>query len=213
MKARIKNGKPRGRSKGGRPRKEGARYPSGDLRPVGPNPETVARRRTLCDDVTMATTPIDVMLANRGITEDQHRTAVRYRQDHGYAGLCGPAVPTQRDLSAPEGADARALTFAQLSDKEIAAVWDSAMGQTPPPANDRHASQAKAMDRYREANRLMTVRQRQEVNDVVLLDSWPQWVIQRRAGHFTTSWESKRVLLIDGLDRIQEVYGPRQKAA
>lgn len=212
-KTRIKTGKPRLRSKGGRPRKEGARYPSGDLRPVGPNPEIVARRQTLCSDVTMATTPIDVMLANRWITEDQHRTAARYRQDHAHAGLEGPSVPTQRDLSAPEGVDARGVTFAHMTNAEVAAVWDSAMGRTPAPANDQHASQARSMDRYREANRLMTVGQRNEVNDVVLLDSWPQWVIQRRAGRFDTTWERKRELLIAGLDLIQTLYGPRQKAA
>lgn len=213
-KTRIKNGKPRIRSKGGRPRKEGARYPSGDLRPAGPNPETIARRQALCSDVTMATNPIDVMLANRWITEDQHRTAARYRQDHAHAALNGPTVPTQRDLSAPTGVDTRGVSFAHMTDEEVAAVWDSAMSRTPPAANDQHASQSKAMDRYREANRMMTVAQRNEVNDVVLLDSWPQWVLQRRlAGRFDTSWERKRELLIDALDLIQTLYAPRRKAA
>lgn len=212
-KARIKNGKPKIRSKGGRPRKEGARYPSGELRPAGPNPEVIARRKALCGDVTMATNPIDVMLANRWITEDQHRTAARYRQDHRSAALCGPAVPTQRDLSAPAGVDTRDQSFATMPDKDIAAVWDSAMSRTPPAANDQQAGQTRAMDRYREANRILTVAQRMEVNDVVLLDSWPQWVLQRRAGNFTTSWERKRDLLIDGLDLIQELYAPRRKAA
>lgn len=213
-KARIKDGKPKLRSKGGRPRKDGARYPSGDLRPAGPNPEVLARRLSLCDDVTMATTPIDVMLANRWITEDQHRTAARYRQDRNHAALSGPSVPVQRDLSGPEGAGARALSFAQLSDKEIAAVWDSALGRTPGPASDQHKSQAEAMERYQKANRAMTPDQRKEVNDVVVLDSWPQWVIQRRQGHFGTAWERKRDLLINGLDRLQqEIYAPRRKAA
>ncbi len=123
----------------------------------------------------------------------QHRRAVPYEQ--------APAVM--------EG-----VSFAHMTDKEVAQVWDSAMSRTPPAANDQHASQSKAMDRYREANRMMTVAQRNEVNDVVLLDSWPQWVLQRRlAGRFDTSWERKRELLIDALDRIQTLYAPRRKAA
>lgn len=212
-KARIKDGKARTRSKGGRPRQDGARYPSGELRPAGPNPETIARRQALCSDVTMATTPIDVMLANRWITEDQHRTAARYRQDHAHAGLDGPTVPTQRDLSAPASVDARGQSFAAMPAKDVAAVWDSAMSRNPPAANDRDAGQARSMDRYREANRMLTPAQRNEVNDVVLMDSWPQWVLQRRAGNFTTTWERKRDLLIDGLNLIESLYAPRRKAA
>jgi len=200
--------------RGGRPRKEGDRYECGKLKPPPPNPVVLAQRAALCADPMMATNPIDVMLANRWISEDQHRTACRYREDHNRAQLCGPTVPTQQDLSAPEGVDARNLRFTNMTHGEIAAIWDSAMGRTPAPMTDQEDAQHRALERYKAANRAMTTDQQNEVNGVVLLDSWPQWVIQRRAGRFNTSWERKRVLLLDGLNAMQDkVYEPKRRAA
>lgn len=202
------------RSKGGRPRQVGERYACGKLKPVGPNPVVVAHRQALCDDPTKATNPLDVMLANRWMTEDQHRTACRFREDRDRAQLCGPNVPTQKDLSAPEGVDARDVHFGQMPFADIAAIWDSAMGRTPPPATDREQSEGRAWQRFKDACSAMTLEQRSEVEDVVLHDSFPQWVFHRRQGRFDTSWERKRDLLLSGINAMMEaVYDRKARAA
>ncbi len=204
---------PKPRSNGGRPRKEGERYECGKLKRPEPNPIVLAHRRALCDDPTKATNPIDVMLANRWITEDQHRTACRFREDRHYAQLCGPNVPTQKDLSAPEGVDARGMNFSQMPNADVAAIWDSAMGRTPAAQTDQDQAQARAFSRYKSACEAMTAEQRAEVEDVVIHDSWPQWVIQRRAKRFGTSWERKYTLLIDGLNAMMAGVYDRRMAA
>jgi hypothetical protein len=202
------------RSKGGRPRQEGDRYACGKLKPVGPNPVVVAQRQALCDDPTKATNPLDVMLANRWMTEDQHRTARRFAEDRARVDFGGPNVPTAKDLSAPEGVDARDLQWTNLSHAEIEAIWDSALGRTPPPANVCEDADRRAWERYQDAVRSMTREQHLEVQAVVLHDSWPQWVIQRRAGRFGTSWERKRDLLLSGINAMMEaVYDRKARAA
>lgn len=204
---------PKPRSKGGRPRQEGERYACGKLRRPEPNPVVLAHRRALCEDPTKATNPIDVMLANRWISEDMHRTACRFREDRHRAQLCGPNVPTQKDLSAPEGVDARDVHFDRMPHADIAAIWDSAMGRTPAPVTDQEQAQQRAWERFKAACDAMTLEQRSEVEDVVLHDSWPQWVIQRRAGRFDTSWERKFTLLIDGLNAMMAGVYDRRMAA
>lgn len=197
-------------SRGGRPRKEGERYPSGDLKPQGPNPIVVEHRKALCDDITKATCPIDVMLANRWISMDDHRNAVRYRRDHDQARLQGPNVPVQKDQSVAQGADARDLRFTNLTHKEIADIWDSAMRPSRGGPSDQ--GQKEAMRRWVAAGDALTQEQRDELHNVVLLDSWPQWVLQRRAGRMNTSWERKFDLLMAALASLRRHYdGPRGK--
>jgi len=205
---------PKPKGSAGRPAKDGERYACGKLKPPPPNPVVLAHRAALCADPLMATNPIDCMLANRWITEDQHRTACRYREDRHRAQLCGPNVPTQKDLSAPEGVDTRNLRFANLSFGEIAAIWDSVMGRTQMPVTDQEQAQHRAWERYKQASRSMTLEQFTEVDDVVMHDSWPQWVIQRKAGRFGTAWERKFKLLTDGLNAIMgAVYDTKARAA
>jgi hypothetical protein len=112
----------------------------------------------------------------------------------------GPTVAVQRDQSTPEGADVRALSFAHLTDKEVAAIWDSAMPPARSPSDDQDR-RAKATRQWKEINDAMTSAERQEVFNVVILDSWPQWIIQRASGRFGTAWEANRFLLMEGLTR------------
>ena len=79
-----------GSSRGGRPRKEGERYPSGQLKPPGPNERVIALRTALLTggnlgsgpvDITKAENALDLALVRGWITEDRHRGA------HRYAGL------------------------------------------------------------------------------------------------------------------------------
>jgi hypothetical protein len=69
------------------------------------------------------------------------------------------------------------------------------------------------MKRWKIACRAMTSEQRQEVQDVCILDSFPQWIIQRAHGNMGTSWERKRDLLIGGLSAIRRALHPTQPKA
>lgn len=204
---------PKPRSKGGRPRQEGERYACGKLRRPEPNPVVLAHRRALCEDPTKATNPIDVMLANRWISEDMHRTACRFREDRHRVEFGGPNVPTAKDLSAPEGVDARDLHWTNLSHAEIEAIWDSAMGRGGVPASESEKADLAVWRRYKEAVRCMTRDQHMEVQSVVCHDSFPQWVFHRRQGRFDTSWERKFTLLIDGLNAMMAGVYDRRMAA
>lgn len=68
----------------GRPRLKGPRFPSGQLKPPGPNERVVASRRALLGegstDLSKAECALDVALIRGWITEDRHRAARRYSQ-------------------------------------------------------------------------------------------------------------------------------------
>jgi len=189
----------RSRSKGGRPRQDGDRYPSGKLRPVKPNLRVVKTREAFgLTKLGQKFTPIEVAFHRGWIDEDTYSAAARYAALHRLAVTNGPTVAVQRDQSTPEGADVRALSFAHLTDKEVAAIWDSAMPPTRSPSDDQER-RARATRQWKEINAAMTPAEREEVFNVVILDSWPQWIIQRAAGYFGTRWERKRELLVSAL--------------
>lgn len=195
---------PRRKHKGGRPRKSGERYACGKIKPQGPNQLVVDRRKMLCEDVTMATRPLDVAYARGWITEEDHRMANAYLGAYRAAQTQGPKLALSKDRSVRDSADVRAdLNFAHMTDKEIAAVWNNAMSQGMA-GEGSEARLARADARWRALNALMTAEQRLEVFNVCVLDSWPQWVIQRLAEKMNTSWERKRDLLIAGLDAMKD---------
>ena len=120
------------RSKGGRPRKEGSRYPSGKLKAVGPNQLVLERRKALCDDPTKATCPLDAAYANGWLDLADYRTGIMFAHLHRAAGFgaVGAAMgssleaPTPMELSQDVTASAKSY-FSSLSHAEIASIWDS----------------------------------------------------------------------------------------
>ncbi len=82
--------------------------------------------------------------------------------------------------------------FAGLPHAEVAALWDAVFdddGQRKASADER-AKDATRL--WQSANAAMTAEQRQEVHRVCIDDSFPQWIIQRAAGHMDTAWEGTR---------------------
>lgn len=201
------------RNRGGRPKKANVeRYPSGQIKRELPNPLVLEHRAMLCDNPVMATIPLDTALANGWITEDQHRAGVMFKRIHARAQIGAPGVQLSADRSVPVGSGARDLQFAHLTDKEIVSIWESAMPDEPT-ADEDETRASRAMKAWRALNEAMRPEVRQEVFNVCILDSWPQWIIQRRAGRFDTSWERKYLLLIDGLAVINRfVERPRMAA-
>lgn len=188
------------RSKGGRPRQDGDRYPSGKLRPPQPNDRVLAIRRSFgLDKLGQQFTPIEVAFHRGWIDEATYWTAARYAVLYRVAVTGGPGYANQNLPEAPASVEVRALSFAHLTDAEVTAIWDSAMGE-PISATDEDR-RVRATKRWREVNERMSADQRREVMSVVILDGWPQWIIQRAAGRFETTWERKRELLLTGLNR------------
>ena len=108
--------KARGSSKAGRPRKEGPRYPSGDLRPLGPNAMTVEKRKA--GDAAAGEHPLDFALSQKWISERDHRAAMAYRSAYDGAHIGGPRL-SKGSLCEVEPPETLELNFSQLSDAEI----------------------------------------------------------------------------------------------
>ena len=203
------------RSKGGRPRKDGSRYPSGKLKPVGPNHLVLERRKALCDDPTKATCPLDAAYANGWLDLADYRTGIMFAHLHRAAGFgaVGAAMgssleaPTPMELSQNTTASAKSY-FSSLSHAEIASIWDSVFGGPGEPGEDRDERAARANARWKLANAAMSPDERAEVHNACILDSWPQWILQRRAGRMDTSWERMRDLLISGLRAVRRALRP-----
>lgn len=201
---------PRGSSKSGRPRQAGDRYPSGRLKPAPPNEIVIQRRRDIIDggDITKASDPLNFILERGWITEDQHRAGIAYLRAYAGARLGAPRGGIATLPETMTGSDAPDLTWAEMPDEDVTRIFDAAMEGPKLPAPD---SAAEAMKLWKELNGLLDPAQRKHVFDVCVLDSWPQWVIQRVNGHYGTKWEQSREHLLQGLDRIAVKVGPKPK--
>lgn len=226
------------RSGGGRPPKEGARYANGRLKPEPPNPIVVAARAKVgIVGLGQRATPLEVIQANGWLSDSDLAIAALYTATYRNADLCldklefKPAAPFDRLIAERNAEPWEAmLDFSQMPRKVIAEIWDRAFrdhvdryddslaAAAPAPAADsqdvaaRNDGPAKAMRRWKAMQAAMTKEQRQVVTDLCIHDSWPQWVIQRCAGNMTTSWESRRTVLIEGLSAIRmAVWAARPK--
>ena len=203
----------RGSSKAGRPRKEGERYPGGQLKPPGPNEITIARRRELVGekgDLTRATSPMDLALERGWITEKHHRTGAAVVSIYNAAKI---GVQTRSGVAnleeAARSVDVNRDDFGTMPDAQVAAVWDATFNVTD--AVDREKQAAIALVRWKRINAVLTPAQGREVFLVCVCNSWPHWIVQRHAGHFGTSWERARDLLITGLDEVSAALRPVTK--
>lgn len=208
------------RSGGGRPRQEGDRYPSGRLKPVKPNAEVLARRKAICADPAMATCPLDASLANGWISQAEYGAGRVFLSVHVGAGLDSPGAAAMRDNSIPTGAadairknwgeltdvQVRAMSWNEFSDKEIAAIWDSALRDLGRSADPEAANDfaARAHQRWRALNAAMSPIERTVVDSFCIREEWPQWFAERLAGRMDTVHEEKRDILISGLRAIAQ---------
>lgn len=210
----------RGPSRLGRPRQPGERYKGGKLKPCPPEPNA----RVLADrlamvtttdkdgkakvgDLTKASSPMDFALERGWITQAQHRAGAAYVSLYGASEIQGPRAGNASYGEVDERAAIDKRSLAQMSPFEIVEAFDRVLAKTS--AGAQHDAQtAAAMVRWRQINAAMSPDQQREVFAVCVMDSWPQWVIQRAAGHMDTSWERKRTVLIAGLDGIGAALRP-----
>jgi hypothetical protein len=197
----------------GRPRKAGARHPSGQLvRKTEPNAKVVEIRRALAGQGVRPETaedPMSLALARGWISAGQHEAGAAYaalwRRSHPQRRAPGfeeTPEPAQRDLR----------RVSEMSDVEITAAFEAilAAGERAGPPSE--ASQAEARRRYNEMSRALTPGEQNEVFLCFCLGSCPQWILQRCAGRFQTDWERKHRLLVAGLERLAGLRRPRRTA-
>jgi hypothetical protein len=200
----------RGSSKAGRPRKDGDRYPSGKLKPRGPNETTLAKRRA--GDASAGEHPLDFALSKGWLTERQHKDAMAYRATYNlaHAGRFGPRL-AQGDLAEVEPSEALRESWSSLSDAQIASVFDTVFNVTPPTA-EREQKEAAARLRWKLINASLSSAQRQEVFMVAVLGSWPFWMVRAgQAGQLTVCDIVKHQTLIDGLTAIGLALRPSKE--
>lgn len=223
--AKHRRNKPRkGSQNAGRPRKDGARYPGGKLKPPAPNARVIAERAALLGrdkSLEAADNPLDLAWARGWISERQHRAAQAFADAHRKAGLDAPGLDGGGLQGVEESLDIQVRTWADLSSAEITAIFDKVMGQTPPGVRETRA--AIAMELWTRLCRAMTPDELRQVELLAVHKSWPQWIILRcnaaegtdfadpawaaRAG----SWEARRLHLVSGLDKIARELWPKAK--
>jgi hypothetical protein len=189
----------------GRPRKEGARHPSGQLvRKVDPNPKVAAIRQALMGGergvrCEAAEDPMALALARGWISAEQHRAGATY------AALWRRSHPQRRApglTETPETAARDVRPVREMSDAELAAAFDKVFVEAEASAPPSEESQVEARSRYNAQSRAISPAEQNEVFLCFCLGSWPQWLLQRCAGRFDTSWERKHRLLVSGLETL-----------
>jgi hypothetical protein len=212
--AKVKIRNSGNRSGGGRPRQEGERYPNGRLKPQKPNTRTLEMRAALgVTDIGQAFSPIQIAARKGWMSAEDCRIAATFASIHTLAGLGRSASAAGADREVEAGADVSgdptaSSFFATLPHAEVVAIWDAVFNSEGGELTDREDRAAKAMKQWKAANAAMTPEQRSEVYDVCILDSFPQWIIQRAAGRERTSWERKRDILIAGLRNVARALRP-----
>jgi hypothetical protein len=220
----------RGSSKAGRPRADGERYACGKLKPAGPNPTVMARRRAIAGDVSMAENPLDAALANGWLTDREHRAGKSYGMIYRQAAIGAPGLAAGAFVETRWGEDdeLRGVAIRDMSRDEIAKVWTSAFEEGPraAPADAREREAAAALVKWRVVNARLSAAVRTELFSVCIQETWPRWILERVAGEqaraaasaerrglsdaelariarkFAGAWERKRELLVEGLQAV-----------
>lgn len=228
-KKRLKYGTGKGRA-----RQAGERHPSGELKRSGPSQQLVERRRELCPNPDLSSNPLDCAYGNGWLTEKDHRTG---RQYAGIYRACGFSIGSTSASAGQEvdvGSELTKLSLSQMSDTAITAAWDAVMAR-PLKLGIEH--DGALLEKWNRVNRNLNAAQRQQVYLVCVMDSWPQWLVQRIAGKTmrarlevqakaerrgltedelasilaksSTHWERSRDNLIKGLAAVRAALQPK----
>lgn len=171
--------KSRGSSKAGRPRQDGDRYPSGKLKPRGPNDTVIAKRRA--GDASAGEHPLDFALSREWITERQHKDAAAYRAAFNVSHIGGPRLSSGSLIEVPPSETLR-MNWSQMSDAEIADIFDRVFSGDYLP-EDRPKLEAAALERWKRLNVALTPLEREEMFLVCVLGSWPFWMPKKASDH------------------------------
>lgn len=201
----AKRRRSKGSSKAGRPKKAGDRYPSGKLRPPGPNAMVIARRKA--GDAEAGEHPLDFALSQQWITERQHRDAMAYRAAFNRAHIAGPRLSSGSLAEVPPTEELR-MNWSQMSDEEVVDVFDLVFNVESGPL-DREALEAVALERWKRLNVALSPTEREELFMVCVLGSWPFWMPKKAADHALGSKDLlKEQRLHDALGAVSRALRP-----
>lgn len=205
--------------KNGRPRKSGARYPSGKLKPdVKPNSRVVAMRRALLgakdgDTVDLSKTdhPLDLALARGWLTQERYDAAQLFIRL--YRGIRFPVMQVSRDPSDLGGMTkedravvAEKLNWANMPSADVNRLFDAVVmsaQSTTAAAPQPKSPLPQVPEQLREIWAALRPEQARELFSVCVLGHWPQWVIWQARGEVVPGPARRRQrLLVDGLDEI-----------
>lgn len=203
--------KARGSSKAGRPRKEGDRYPSGKLKPPGPNERVIVKRKA--GDADAGEHPLDFALSQGWLDERLHRTAMDYRDAYGRAHLYGAPRLALGGLSEAMPSEALKLKWAEMSDADIVEIFDEVFNVEAPP-EDKDAGAAKAWLRWKMLNNSLRPDEREELFRVAILGSWPFWMPKAASDlALGANDQRKRSLLLSALEGASRAMRPPKPKA
>jgi hypothetical protein len=218
--------------------KDGERYPSGGLKPQGPTPELLAHRRSIAADPAMGENPLDAAFSNGWLTADHRRLGKLYASVHRAASIGGPkanVTVAMGEAVSPDVFELDLYALRSMAPADVVALWDRVFSEVEPDKDRREARAVRAMAQWRALNAAMTPAQRDEVFQVCVAESWPQWFVQRTAGErvraqavaerraltdgeqaligrrFSSSFERKRDLLTGGLEAIAKALQQGRK--
>lgn len=187
----------------------------------------------MCADPTQSTNPLDCAFANDWITEADHRTGRKYARIYNSCGFRIGSTTSSAGSEVDVGSELTKLSLSQMSDEVICAAWDTIMARPIKLGLDNDGA---LLEQWNAANRCLSAAQRQQVYLVCVMDSWPQWIVQRLAGKtfreraehqaraerrgltddeqayvyakFHSSWERARDHLVSGLAVIRSALRP-----
>lgn len=205
--ARNRKNKRRGSSKAGRPRKEGDRYPSGKLKPPGPNARTVDRRKA--GDSEAGEHPMDFALSKGWFTERDHQAAASYLAAFNRAHIGGPRL-SHGGLCEVVPSEELRMNWSQLSDEEIEEIFDKVFNIVGAPV-DQETLEAAALGRWKHLNAALTGEERAELFLVCVLGSWPFWMPKRAADHALGAKDERKVsTLKNALGAVSRALRPEK---
>jgi hypothetical protein len=203
--------KPRGSSNAGRPKKAGDRYPSGKLKPAGPNQEVIAKRKA--GDAAAGEHPLDFAMSQGWINEAQHRTAMDYRAAYSRAHFDGAPRLAMGGLAEASPSEALKVKWGEMSDAEIVEIFDQVFSVETPP-EDAEAGAIKAWARWKMLNIALRPDEREELFRVAILGSWPFWMPKAAADHaLGAKDQQKRSLLLSALEGASRAMRPPKPKA
>lgn len=201
-------------TKAGRPREEGARFPSGKLRPrPRPNERVLAERRRLLGsddlDVSLASNPLDLAHARNWLTQRQYKAARALGGVARRAGFAGLRMAAGGPEETPTSAVEYRGQIGEMTHAELAAAWDNVFNRTGLENPEQVA--AEAMAKWREIHAVLTVLEAGEIDRICAQGVWPPWIewkVEHPGEDLPEGLKRRKRVLEHALDKVAKVIWP-----
>lgn len=198
-------GRRKGSSNAGRPRKAGARYPSGKLKPPPPSAVTIAKRKA--GDAEAGEHPMDFALSQGWLTQSDHQAANAYRAAFNRSHIGAPRI-SSGSLNEAVPTEELRVDWLEVSDEEIAEIFDRVFNVTPDAASPEK-QEAAALALWKRLNVALTLEEREELFRVSVLGSWPFWMPKHAAGKELRRKDRQKVAtLLNALGAVSRALRP-----